>query len=139
MWHEFVYFLRIMLVYVFLFLLFFFFSSRSRHTRCALVTGVQTCALPILLVGVGLLGLWSFMNADYADQSWWRVIGEADASRAIRSSVGAALALLAVGLWRLLAMPATPGVVGEAILRPGDRRVGKTGVSTCKFLWWPYH
>src|SRR3546814_1675904 len=28
-------------------ILFFFFSSRRRHTRCALVTGVQTCALPI--------------------------------------------------------------------------------------------
>src|SRR3546814_10344052 len=28
-------------------LLLFFFSSRRRHTRCALVTGVQTCALPI--------------------------------------------------------------------------------------------
>src|SRR3546814_21007392 len=28
-------------------LIFFFFSSRRRHTRCALVTGVQTCALPI--------------------------------------------------------------------------------------------
>src|SRR3546814_4499830 len=28
---------------------YFFFSSRRRHTRCALVTGVQTCALPILL------------------------------------------------------------------------------------------
>src|SRR3546814_19612238 len=28
--------------------LFFFFSSSRRHTRCALVTGVQTCALPIL-------------------------------------------------------------------------------------------
>src|SRR3546814_8095353 len=27
----------------------FFFSSRRRHTRCALVTGVQTCALPIWL------------------------------------------------------------------------------------------
>src|SRR3546814_4710508 len=27
----------------------FFFASRRRHTRCALVTGVQTCALPILL------------------------------------------------------------------------------------------
>src|SRR3546814_6428882 len=26
---------------------FFFFSSRRRHTRCTLVTGVQTCALPI--------------------------------------------------------------------------------------------
>src|SRR3546814_1521431 len=33
---------------------YFFFSSRRRHTRCALVTGVQTCALPILL---GLGGL----------------------------------------------------------------------------------
>src|SRR3546814_5991734 len=34
---------------------FFFFSSRRRHTRCALVTGVQTCALPILLrVGVAV-------------------------------------------------------------------------------------
>src|SRR3546814_9304968 len=31
----------------------FFFSSRRRHTRCALVTGVQTCALPICK---GLLG-----------------------------------------------------------------------------------
>src|SRR3546814_9436217 len=31
----------------FLMFLFFFFSSRRRHTRCALVTGVQTCALPI--------------------------------------------------------------------------------------------
>src|SRR3546814_3664595 len=26
---------------------YFFFASRRRHTRCALVTGVQTCALPI--------------------------------------------------------------------------------------------
>src|SRR3546814_3562587 len=30
-----------------IFVLCFFFSSRRRHTRCALVTGVQTCALPI--------------------------------------------------------------------------------------------
>src|SRR3546814_8416652 len=32
--------------------MFFFFSSRRRHTRCALVTGVQTCALPISKLGV---------------------------------------------------------------------------------------
>src|SRR3546814_9566859 len=32
---------------LFWFSYFFFFSSRRRHTRCALVTGVQTCALPI--------------------------------------------------------------------------------------------
>src|SRR3546814_4749379 len=31
------------------FIFVFFFSSRRRHTRCALVTGVQTCALPISL------------------------------------------------------------------------------------------
>src|SRR3546814_10225065 len=31
----------------------FFFSSRRRHTRCALVTGVQTCALPIFLKATG--------------------------------------------------------------------------------------
>src|SRR3546814_9589269 len=40
---------------------FFFFSSRRRHTRCALVTGVQTCALPIssrLPAGADLSRLW---------------------------------------------------------------------------------
>src|SRR3546814_9490426 len=31
---------------------FVFFSSRRRHTRCALVTGVQTCALPISAGGM---------------------------------------------------------------------------------------
>src|SRR3546814_17012521 len=34
----------------------FFFSSRRRHTRCALVTGVQTCALPIFGFLSGLVG-----------------------------------------------------------------------------------
>src|SRR3546814_4628467 len=33
--------------FVLIFVIIFFFSSRRRHTRCALVTGVQTCALPI--------------------------------------------------------------------------------------------
>src|SRR3546814_9888891 len=33
----------------------FFFSSRRRHTRCALVTGVQTCALPICFWASGVL------------------------------------------------------------------------------------
>src|SRR3546814_6927202 len=42
---------------------YFFFSSRIRHTRCALVTGVQTCALPIWwlsppsVVGYGVTAL----------------------------------------------------------------------------------
>src|SRR3546814_19660574 len=38
--------------FIFWFFIFFFFSSRRRHTRCALVTGVQTCALPISLRSV---------------------------------------------------------------------------------------
>src|SRR3546814_1199703 len=43
---------------VFFFFL-FFFSSRRRHTRCALVTGVQTCALPISSKGyAGTLALF---------------------------------------------------------------------------------
>src|SRR3546814_8927774 len=38
-----------------------FFSSRRRHTRCALVTGVQTCALPISLRGLALRrNPWTF-------------------------------------------------------------------------------
>src|SRR3546814_9096247 len=40
-----------------------FFSSRRRHTRCALVTGVQTCALPIYVaptVRGGILVTWSY-------------------------------------------------------------------------------
>src|SRR3546814_3430611 len=39
-----------MIIYVRSFVVSFFFSSRRRHTRCALVTGVQTCALPIYAV-----------------------------------------------------------------------------------------
>src|SRR3546814_5301198 len=42
--------LMLLLFFVWFFVIFFcffFFSSRRRHTRCALVTGVQTCALPI--------------------------------------------------------------------------------------------
>src|SRR3546814_5886018 len=39
-----------------------FMSSRSRHTRCALVTGVQTCALPIW--STGQTGLAKLVNAD---------------------------------------------------------------------------
>src|SRR3546814_6840124 len=57
----------------------FFFSSRRRHTRCALVTGVQTCALPICT------SFGSFYptttkdvrhRADPALLSWWATMFE---------------------------------------------------------------
>src|SRR3546814_8167656 len=42
----------------------FFFSSRRRHTICALVTGVQTCALPISITDyLGSLG-YAFANVN---------------------------------------------------------------------------
>src|SRR3546814_9023813 len=51
--------------------LFFFFSSRRRHTRCALVTGVQTCALPIFfdflpgaLSGFGVSGNFTYADSE---------------------------------------------------------------------------
>src|SRR3546814_10638515 len=43
------YYLRVCLSDYYVFIC-FLFSSRRRHTRCALVTGVQTCALPIFFV-----------------------------------------------------------------------------------------
>src|SRR3546814_17617966 len=48
----------------------FFFSSRRRHTRCALVTGVQTCALPIsafapVSQGRTFLGEAKILGKDY--------------------------------------------------------------------------
>src|SRR3546814_8474150 len=53
------------------FSIFFFFSSRSRHTSCALVTGVQTCALPIFesaeLVEVLRAGVADSFNAMSVD------------------------------------------------------------------------
>src|SRR3546814_6735975 len=51
----------------------FFFSSRRRHTRCALVTGVQTCALPIFTVlpppilGLGTAGGFKAQLEDHSN------------------------------------------------------------------------
>src|SRR3546814_3738002 len=58
----------------------FFLSSRRRHTRCALVTGVQTCALPICLAlaiaisGPPLLGAIGAPVLDVINRVYgWRV------------------------------------------------------------------
>src|SRR3546814_11251346 len=97
----------------------FFFSSRRRHTRCALVTGVQTCALPIFMYGRGAL-----------------------------TSVAAKPATLMQGVLSMLlasavAMIATVGdfpILGAgAGSRSEERRVGKECVSTCRSRWSPYH
>src|SRR3546814_6995462 len=50
---------------IFVYCWFFFFSSRRRHTRCALVTGVQTCALPILGLLLRVLAPLAIVLATY--------------------------------------------------------------------------
>src|SRR3546814_9374780 len=89
---------------------YFFFSSRRRHTRCALVTGVQTCALPIL------------------DED---VLGDAQAVLAHAFEELLGRQDLAAG---------DAGHVGdEALDRSEERRVGKECDSTCRSRWSPYH
>src|SRR3546814_5421428 len=48
----------------------FFFSSRRRHTRCALVTGVQTCALPIYAAGIAGAPVtrWEHYDTHYTER-----------------------------------------------------------------------
>src|SRR3546814_4142961 len=49
-----------------------FFSSSRRHTRCALGTGVQTCALPIFALFVGV---FSSICLYILDLPFWLIIG----------------------------------------------------------------
>jgi phosphatidylglycerol lysyltransferase len=89
------------------------FPRQAKLSRMEITPGWLFSALA-LMVGSGLVGWWSFQHVDYANVSWPKVIADADAERAIRSSAAAAVLLLGVGIWRLLATPATPPVVGEA-------------------------
>src|SRR3546814_9008728 len=96
-----------------------FFSSRRRHTRCALVTGVQTCALPIYLADK--------LPADNQRRGQ-RISHRSsplmeEAARLDSRSGGGAVAV-----WR-----------DGAGIRSEERRVGKECVSTCRSRWSPYH
>src|SRR3546814_2116826 len=102
-------------IYVDLFALcFFFFSSRRRHTRCALVTGVQTCALPILGVQVPFKQM--------KQQTPSRPVLP-DEHRIYTAQAPSRLCLCFFPDW----------------LRSEERRVGKECVSTCRSRWSPYH
>src|SRR3546814_19320314 len=48
----------------------FFFSSRRRHTRCALVTGVQTCALPISFGAACFVAVAGLMGFVVTTSAW---------------------------------------------------------------------
>src|SRR3546814_20254933 len=89
-----------------------FFSSRRRHTRCALVTGVQTCALPISIAGV------------------------AEDIEALSFNKAVAKLYALVGLLEKAPPSASRA---EATRRSEERRVGKECVSTCRSRWSPSH
>src|SRR3546814_1008631 len=99
-------------------LLLFFFSSRRRHTRCALVTGVQTCALPIF--GRCRYGLMLREDGMVMDDGVTTRLGE-DHFLMTTTSGNAAMVLA----W-----------LEES---SEERRVGKECVSTCRSRWAPYH
>src|SRR3546814_1781152 len=103
-----------MLCVVYVVGLVFFFSSRRRHTRCALVTGVQTCALPICVA-------ISFCADD--ERPYLR-----DIERVTRQKV------------TIEPLPADFVAQSHEIqARSEESRVGKECVSTCRSRWSPYH
>src|SRR3546814_2149415 len=109
-------------LYFYLFFVFFFFSSRRRHTRCALVTGVQTCALPISNGGkVALFDLNDDKGAAAVAE-----LGDGNV-RYFRTDVSDEAGVVA------------NVATAKEFLRSEERRVGKECVSTCRSRWSPYH
>src|SRR3546814_1338504 len=104
---------------------FCFFSSRRRHTRCALVTGVQTCALPIYL----------FHDRDSADPYYRCRFDNAALFQSRFKELRNAR--IAEGV----APPMISTFYDECKKRrrSEERRVGKECVSTCRSRWSPYH
>src|SRR3546814_20471379 len=103
----------------------FFLSSRRRHTRCALVTGVQTCALPILFAT-------SAAGMSYGEDWLERTLrGENegcadDDATILKACPGTPQNLTRVGL-----------ADGPVFTRSEELRVGKECVSTSKSRWSP--
>src|SRR3546814_19939185 len=119
----------------------FFFSSRRRHTRCALVTGVQTCALPILcerkrskdgkevaidpMRQIKQLTTVDF-SLSYVSKS---VVPDPEYAYAIRYDESA---------WSsdtLTVDVSSMGLLDKVHFRSEERRVGKECVSTCRSRW----
>src|SRR3546814_17774879 len=101
----------------------FFLSSRRRHTRCALVTGVQTCALPIER------GPSDFDVRHYLVTSG---VWELPFFRGRNDTLGKVLRgfqLSGIMTWHT-GFPWTP--------RAEERRVGKECVSRCRSRGSPY-
>src|SRR3546814_5994685 len=110
----------------------FFFSSRRRHTRCALVTGVQTCALPIYFLYrtkqkfLGVLGLAMGYGLDDNVLGAYRFLvenwEEGDRIYLFGFSRGAWTARVLAGLIHLI------GLVRPSQLNMCDNEIGRAHV-----------
>src|SRR3546814_7982765 len=98
---------------------FCFFSSRRRHTRCALVTGVQTCALPICSDS-GRHGRGGYVGAGLSALAVVRKTATSGQAEAKATRLRAVLSMTRAA-------------------RSEERRGGKECVSTCRSRWSPYH
>src|SRR3546814_11677309 len=140
----------------------FFFSSRIRHTRCTLVTGVQTCALPIFAELGAVLSVAPVMQTPpigptrrvFANgallvesslppeemlsrlQAIERALGRQRFRRWGSRRLDIDIIQWSGGRWnsRSLRIP-HPAFRGGS----EERRVGKEGVSTCRFGWSRVH
>src|SRR3546814_10990555 len=109
---------------------------RRRHTRCALVTGVQTCALPIYVINTFLrpvAGLTSFMAASsyslYVFHYPVLMLMSLFVPRVETFGMGAVM--------EFIALSAT--IFGICVgFRSEERRVGKECVSTCRSRCSPF-
>src|SRR3546814_17813593 len=107
-------------LFLILYIIVFFFSSRRRHTRCALVTGVQTCALPIYVI------LVDFRGFDTLGEISVLAIVALTVLVLLRRFRPAAESINALRQQRRNSVVALAG-------RSEERRVGKECVSTCGY------
>src|SRR3546814_7727944 len=99
----------------------FFFSSRRRHTRCALVTGVQTvCSSDLFTDGNWISGIKFIDQMRLGGQN---ALPDSQKNNPSRNTY--------------FFLPLILGLLGA--FRSEERRVGQECVSTCSSRWSPYH
>src|SRR3546814_9656082 len=112
--------------------MYFFFSSRRRHTRCALVTGVQTCALPIYTRAYRVTSALTYENEVWKLTGMKGMFGDSDLAGSLAvSQPKGRVYLKADRVTRSL------NIIDAG--RSEERRGGKECVSTCSSRWSPEH
>src|SRR3546814_19655478 len=125
--------------------IYFFFSSRRRHTRCALVTGVQTCALPIWAHELdGIQRALFKRRIDIARGDLLRHDAHARQDFAAKTGRAHFQALQVGNGFDFLAIPAAhlrTGIAEREVvdIRSEDRRGGKECGSKSRSRWWRYN